>query len=207
MKKTTHKLHRSNSFPVGHLPCLTSPMGLAPKNIASLQSYHLTATHIHSSCSVCWAGSRSVTSLEHLFVLGKEFAYSSDTARAQALKHTDVYYPGSNAMHVTGTANTFHLGKPACKPLRGTRGRVNNTHLTPPSCPAEGLKAGKAGLGFTQTSTQASSSTPKTADKSLSSDRTRSAFACFSPFSSHFDFLLLFSWLLFLCTVITLQRN
>lgn len=83
-------------------------------------------------------------------MLGKEFGYSSDTARAKAIKHSDVYYPSSDAMHVTGTANTFHLGKLACKPLRGTRGQVNNTHLTHPSCPAEGLKARKAGLGLTQ---------------------------------------------------------
>lgn len=65
-KKTTYKLHRSNSSPVDHLPCLTSPMGLAPKNVTSSQSYHLTATHIHDSCNDCWAGSRLVTSLEHL---------------------------------------------------------------------------------------------------------------------------------------------
>lgn len=49
--------------------------------------------------------------------------------------------------------------------------------------------------------------TRNTADKSLSSERTRSAFGCFSPFLSHFDFFLLLSWLLSLCAVITLQRN
>lgn len=63
-----------------------------------------------------------MTSLEQLFVLGREFGCNSDAARAKAIKYTAVFHPTRDSMHVTGAANTFYWGKPASKQLRGTKG-------------------------------------------------------------------------------------
>lgn len=55
-------------------------------------------------------------------MLGREFGYNSDTARAKAMKYSALFSPSKDAMHVTGTANTLSLGKPASKQQSGTKG-------------------------------------------------------------------------------------
>lgn len=60
-----------------------------------------------------------MTSLEQL---GREFGYSSDTARAKAMKYGAVFSPSNDAVHVPGTASTFSLGKPVSKQPRGMKG-------------------------------------------------------------------------------------
>lgn len=55
-------------------------------------------------------------------MLGREFGYNSDAARAKAVKYTAVFHPSKDAMHVTGATYTFYWGKPASKQLRGTKG-------------------------------------------------------------------------------------
>lgn len=104
-------------LPVSPVPAAwLSKTELAHKATASLPLKSVAA----AACLLGWLQVCDFTG--ELFVLGREFGYNSDTARAKAMKYGAAGSPSEDATHATGTAHTLSLGEPASKQLRGTKG-------------------------------------------------------------------------------------